>query len=186
MDPITFSNRSSKVKLSFWDEVAIARNAHRTNSSRLLLTGTATRKTHKILIVDDDQVILKALSLKLSANGFEVFTAADGSDAIAAMREAKPDLVLLDINFPPDVFHPAGVAWDGFQLMTWLRMVAGKAIPIILMTAGEADDQRNAALAAGANEFFQKPFQPAALLAAVKRALENQPQANDTEFRLRS
>jgi two-component system KDP operon response regulator KdpE len=183
MDPMTFLNRSRKIKLSLWDEVAIARNANSSNSSRLLLTGKAARTTHKILIVDDDQVILKALSLKLSANGFEVFTAAEGSDAITAMRDHKPDLILLDINFPPDVFHPAGIAWDGFQLMNWLRIVAGKAIPIILMTAGEADDQRHAALAAGAVEFFQKPFQPAALLVAMKRALEHQPHANDTEFR---
>ena len=158
-----------------WDEVAIARNANSTTSSRLLLTGKTARKPHKILIVDDDQVILKALSLKLSANGLEVFTAAEGSDAITAMREFEPDLILLDINFPPDLFHPAGIAWDGFQLMAWLRLLSGKAIPIILMTAGEADDCRNAALAAGAADFFQKPFQPAALLAAVNRALENKP-----------
>ena len=186
MDPITFLTRSRKVKLSLWDEVAIARNANSTNRSRLLLTGKADRKTHKILIVDDDQVILKALSLKLSANGLEVFTVAEGSDAITAMREFEPDLILLDINFPPDVFHPSGMAWDGFQLMNWLRIVAGKAIPIILMTAGEANEYRSAALAAGAIEFFQKPFQPAALLAAVNRALENKPQENGTEFRLRS
>src|SRR6266536_1626625 len=57
----------------------------------------------KILIVDDDAVILKALSLKLESAGYAVATAVDGADALRGLREEMPDLVLLDINFPPDI-----------------------------------------------------------------------------------
>src|SRR5437773_11788864 len=57
----------------------------------------------KILVVDDDRVILKALSIKLNAKGYDVLTATDGSEAVTAVRTHKPDLILLDISFPPDL-----------------------------------------------------------------------------------
>src|SRR5882724_4283995 len=63
----------------------------------------------KILIVDDAAVILKALTLKLESAGYAVATAVDGADALRALREEKPDLVILDINFPPDIAHGGGV-----------------------------------------------------------------------------
>jgi DNA-binding response OmpR family regulator len=118
-------------------------------------------------------VLLKAMSLKLSAAGFEVLTAADSSDAITAMRDFNPQLIILDLNFPPDIYHPSGMDWDGFKLMSWLRLLEAKAVPVIVITAGEADDYRQPALAAGAFAFFQKPFPPSTLLAAVEKALED-------------
>src|SRR5947208_14697685 len=77
-------------------------------------------KSRKILIVDDDAVILKTVSIKLSNVGYQVVTAVDGADAIRAMREERPDLIIVDIHFPPDVPHGGGVPWDGFILMKWL------------------------------------------------------------------
>src|SRR5258708_5989267 len=68
----------------------------------------------KILIVDDDAVIRKALTLKLESHGYAVAAAVDGADALRALRDENPDLVLLDINFPPDVAHGGGIPWDGF------------------------------------------------------------------------
>jgi len=59
----------------------------------------------KILIADDNIVILKALSIKLKSKGYEVRTAMDGSTAVSCVRREHPDLVVLDINFPPDVAH---------------------------------------------------------------------------------
>ena len=71
----------------------------------------------KILVVDDDPVILKALTLKLDSEGYTVVKAVDGADALRVLQDEKPDLVLLDINYPPDVAHGGGVPWDGFLLM---------------------------------------------------------------------
>src|SRR5437773_140530 len=86
---------------------------------------------HKILVVDDNKVILKILSMKLGASGYQVITAEDGSGAVNAVRTQKPDLILLDINFPPDVAHGGGVPWDGFRIMDWVRRLdEAKNIPI--------------------------------------------------------
>src|SRR5438445_484657 len=63
----------------------------------------------KILVVDDDAIMRKTISLKLEAEGYAVVTAADGSEAIKCVREEKPDLILMDILFPPDVAHGGGV-----------------------------------------------------------------------------
>ncbi|MEI9865127.1 MAG: response regulator [Limisphaerales bacterium] len=68
-------------------------------------------KAKRILIVDDNEVILKTVSLKLQGAGYKVVTALDGAEAVAAVRREAPDLILLDISFPPDV---GGVEWDGF------------------------------------------------------------------------
>jgi len=124
----------------------------------------------KILIVDDSPVILKALSIKLIASGYELFTAQDGSAAVAAVRRNKPDLILLDISFPPDV--GPGVAWDGFLIMNWLRRLdEAKSIPIIVITGGEPAKYRERAMAAGASYFFQKPIDNDDLLTVIRQSL---------------
>src|ERR1051326_7105185 len=105
----------------------------------------------KILIVDDNEVIVKTLSLKLKANDFDVVTAIDGSEAVSAVRKDKPDLILLDISFPPDVAHGGGVPWDGFLIMDWLkRMEEAKNVPVIIITGGDDAKVRERSLAAGA------------------------------------
>src|SRR6266705_6800918 len=111
----------------------------------------------KILIVDDSPVILKAFSNKLRLSGYEPLTAQDGGTAVNLARQQKPDLIVLDINFPPDVAHGGGVAWDGFLIINWLRrMDEAKSIPIIVITGGEAEKYKQRALAAGAVDFFHK------------------------------
>jgi two-component system KDP operon response regulator KdpE len=126
----------------------------------------------KILIVDDSAVIVKALSLKLSAAGYEVLTAPDGGTAVSIARQQSPDLLVLDINFPPDVAHGGGIAWDGFLIMDWLkRMDVAKAIPVIVITGGEPAKYKERALAAGAVSFFHKPFQPDELLVVIRQIL---------------
>ena len=57
----------------------------------------------KVLIVDDNEVIIKTLSMKLKSSGYDVIAATDGSEAVSAARRDKPDLIVLDISFPPDV-----------------------------------------------------------------------------------
>ena len=57
----------------------------------------------RILVVDDDAVVIRALSIKLKANGFEVLTAMDGAEAVNAVRTQRPDLILLDLTFPAEM-----------------------------------------------------------------------------------
>ena len=131
---------------------------------------------HKILIVDDSPVILKTLSMKLTANGYEVITAEDGGSAVSLVRHERPDLVLLDISFPPDVGHGGGIPWDGFLILEWLRRLdETKGIPFIIITGGDPALYKNRALAAGAVSFFQKPLDHDELLTTIRQVLESHP-----------
>ena len=126
----------------------------------------------KILVVDDNQVILRTMSMKLTSEGYDVVTAEDGSEAVSAVRRERPDLILLDISFPPDVAHGGGLAWDGFLIMQWLRRLdEGKDIPIIVITGGDPVKYKDRALAAGAVSFFHKPIDNDELLAIVAQTL---------------
>ena len=130
----------------------------------------------KILIVDDDAVILNGLSSKLKANGYHVFTAADGSEAVSTVRREKPHLILLDILFPPDVAHGGGLAWDGFTIVQWLRRIDEvKDIPIIVITGAEPEKYQARALATGAVAFFHKPIDGDALLNTIRQTLGERP-----------
>ena len=122
----------------------------------------------KILIVDDSPIILKTLSMKLKSHGYAVLTAEDGATAVSTVRLERPDLVLLDISFPPDVAHGGGVPWDGFLVMSWLqRMEEAKGIPVIIITGGDPA-LKDRALKAGAVDFFHKPIQNEELLAKIR------------------
>lgn len=126
----------------------------------------------KILVVDDSEVILKTMSMKLTSHGYNVVTAEDGGAAVSAVRKEKPDLILLDISFPPDVAHGGGIAWDGFGIMSWLqRLEEAKNIPIVVITGGEPEKFKARALAAGAVSFFHKPINNDDLLAVIRQTL---------------
>jgi CheY-like chemotaxis protein len=130
----------------------------------------STRK--RILIVDDSPVILKTLSMKLKGQGYDVLTANDGSVAVSTARREKPDLILLDITFPPDVAHGGGVPWDGFLIMGWLkRMDEAKDIPVFMITGGDPERYKTRAMAAGAVGFFHKPINNEELLEAIRQKL---------------
>ena len=136
-------------------------------------------KGKKILVVDDNEVILKTLSLKLNSSGYTVVTAMDGSSAVAAARREKPDLIVLDISFPPDVAHGGGVPWDGFLIINWLhRIDEAKGIPVIVMTSGDAAKFKERSLSAGAVAFFQKPINNEELLAAIDKTLSSPPKTS--------
>jgi two-component system cell cycle response regulator len=126
----------------------------------------------KIMVVDDSVVILKTLSMKLKASGYDVLTAEDGAVAVSTARRERPDLILLDLVFPPDVAHGGGVAWDGFLIMDWLkRMEEAKNIPIIIITGNKSEEFKARSMAAGAVGYFQKPLNNDELLAAIQQTL---------------
>jgi CheY-like chemotaxis protein len=127
--------------------------------------------TKKILVVDDNEVILKTISLKLKGVGYQVATAQDGSEAMSVVRMEKPDLILLDITFPPDI---AGVPWDGFRIMEWLHRVdESRKIPIIIITGGEEVKNKERAIASGAVAFFHKPINHDDLLKVIRATLDS-------------
>ncbi len=130
----------------------------------------------KILVVDDDPVILKTLSWDLEHQGYQVLTAMDGPEAFSGVRRHLPDLILLDIFFPPDAFQ-SGNTWDAFLIIQWLQRMGapGKhGVPIIVISGAEPGVYRDRCLAAGAVAYFQKPVKVPALLAAIQQTLRPQ------------
>ncbi len=132
----------------------------------------APRLGKTILIVDDDAVILNTLSHKLHARGYDIATAADPAEALAVVREGKPDLILLDLGFPPDVGFSGAASWDGFGLMNWLRASGlGSHIPIFIISSEDPDRCRGRWLAGGPVTFFQKPIDYNRLFLSIRQAL---------------
>ena len=122
----------------------------------------------RVLLADDDAVVRRALGLKLSAAGYQVLNAEDGAQAVSIARKEKPDVIILDINFPPE----PGVMWDGFRLMQWLhRPSETMRIPVIIITGEQSAKHRDTALAAGAAGFFHKPVDNQSLIAVVEKLI---------------
>lgn len=130
---------------------------------------TGPRK--KILVVDDDPVILQTLAFTLKSRGYQVITATDGSQAIGLVRDEEPDMMLVDVSFPPDVASGGVGPNDGFQLTQWIRRFNGK-LPAIVISGSDKPEYKQRASALGA-EFFQKPIDNDRLLACVSSALNN-------------
>jgi CheY-like chemotaxis protein len=142
-------------------------------------------KRKRILIVDDNPVEQKALALKLTSNGYDVSVAEDGSVALSIARREKPDLILLDISFPPDVAHGGGVAWDGFLILNWLRRLEeAKETPVIFVTGLDPAKSKSRALAAGAVSFFQKPIDTDELLRVIWQQLASQKAKSEAKKRI--
>ena len=132
----------------------------------------------KILVVDDNPVIIKTLSMKLKSNGYDVACAHDGAEASSAVRANKPDLILLDISFPPDAGNVGGVAWDGFLIIDWIRRIEGaQKIPIIIITGGDPKIYKERSMSAGVTAFFHKPINNDELLDVIQKTLD-QPAQN--------
>jgi CheY-like chemotaxis protein len=153
-----FTRKAKKSPASSQSAPALARKIHSPSAS-----------AKKILVVDDNEVILKTISLKLKGVGYQAVTAQDGAEAMSVVRMEKPDLILLDIVFPPDV---AGVPWDGFRIMEWLHRVdESRKIPIIIITGGEEVKNKERAIASGAVAFFHKPINHDDLLKVIHATL---------------
>ena len=112
----------------------------------------------KILVADDNVVVLKTVSIKLKSAGYSPRTAMDGSTAISCVRRERPILIILDIHFSS---RPHARRWhfvERLLILDWLRRIDEvRETPIIFITSGESSKFREKALAApGANGFFQK------------------------------
>jgi CheY-like chemotaxis protein len=112
------------------------------------------------------------LTIALSCKGYEVLTAIDGPGAINIVSRDRPDLILLDINFPPDAANVGGALQDGFFIVEWLRrMGAAEDIPIILMSGEKSSKFQKRAQAAKVVGFFHKPIDHVALVDTIRAAL---------------
>ena len=113
-----------------------------------------------ILIVDDDREIRSLLADYLETNGYRALGAADGSAMWKALDEARPDLIVLDLNLPGD---------DGLTLCRKLR--AQSTVPVIMLTARNEPLDRILGLEMGADDYLPKPFEPRELLARIRSVL---------------
>jgi DNA-binding response OmpR family regulator len=121
----------------------------------------------KILIVDDERDIVKALTIRLRGAGYEVVTAFDGAQGIFTAHKENPDLIILDIRMP---------AGNGFSVAEKLKeSVNTLAIPVIFLTGSPERDSEEKAMTLGARFYVKKPYDPEELLDAVSRALKKEP-----------
>jgi two-component system KDP operon response regulator KdpE len=128
----------------------------------------------KILAVDDNPVILKALSLVLEARGYEVFTALDGPEAFSIARQENLDLILLDIIFPPDITQ-TGNTWDAFLIIDWIQRISvAEGVPIIIISGAEPEKFRDRCLAMGAAAFLTKPLEVPKLMETIREVFSRQ------------
>ena len=123
----------------------------------------------KILVVDDDPDLVRALRLRLRANNYEVTTASDGYTAIAAAQKERPALIILDLGLP---------VGDGFVVLDRLQNSdALSGVPVIVLSARDPQSNEERALKAGAAAFFQKPADNDELLNVIRVSLGTaQPQ----------
>jgi DNA-binding response OmpR family regulator len=120
----------------------------------------------KILVVDDDPDLLKALRLRLRANNCEVISVSDGYSVIGAAQKERPDVIILDLGLP---------AGDGFVVLERLQQSdALSGIPVIVLTARDPQGNEARALKAGATAFFQKPVDNEELLNTIRVSLPQQ------------
>lgn len=133
----------------------------------------------KILVVDDDPVMVKTLSMTLNPHGYKVLAAKDGAEAIALMRQEKPDMLLVDVHLPPDGPNGASAPWNGFQLTRWLQHVNTVKIPLIFMSGSDKPEFKAQAAAIGADGFMPKPINSSALLSSIDSALSRPRQGGE-------
>jgi len=118
---------------------------------------------HKILVVDDDADLVRALRLRLRANNYDIATAGDGYSAIATAQKEHPDLIVLDLGLP---------AGDGFVVLERLQKSDSlSSVPVIVLSARDPQDNEARALKAGAAAFFQKPADNEELLNVIRVSL---------------
>ena len=127
-------------------------------------TKPEAQEVSKILVVDDEPRNVRILQIHLNAQGYTVYTAEDGVEALDVVERDAPDLILLDINMPK---------MDGFEVVKQIR--ANKAtefIPIVMITAlRDTRENRIKSIEAGADDFIEKPFDSLEVLARVRSLL---------------
>jgi len=114
----------------------------------------------KILIVDDEERMVRFIRLNLEHDGFLVNEAFNGKEALQQLREESPDLILLDVMMP---------GLDGFEVLQMIREAS--KVPVLMLTAKGEEDDRVRGLELGADDYITKPFSPREMVSRVKAVL---------------
>jgi two-component system OmpR family response regulator len=125
-----------------------------------------TEARRKILVADDEPSIREILSIQLARMGFEVVTAEDGLEAVAAYEAEKPDLVLMDVMMP----RLNGL--NACQQIRALEKKSGRRVPVLFLTARDSTHDKTSAALSGGDEFISKPVSLQELRERVEAALK--------------
>jgi two-component system KDP operon response regulator KdpE len=121
----------------------------------------------RILVVDDEERMVRFIRLNLEHDGFQVSEAFNGKEAIQKIRDVTPDLILLDVMMPD---------LNGFEVLETVREVS--SVPVIMLTAKGEEDDRVRGLELGADDYVTKPFSPRELVSRVKAVLRRTESAS--------
>lgn len=114
----------------------------------------------RILVVDDEPYVIRSLTFVLKKEGYDVSSAVNGEEALAKVRESKPNLMFLDVMMPKK---------NGYEVCQEIKNDSGLSdIYIIMLTAKGQEADREKGLGLGANEFMTKPFSPAKVVEKVR------------------
>ena len=116
----------------------------------------------KILVAEDEPMLLKTIELKLRKEGYEVIATADGREAIAKLTESEPDMVITDIMMPYA---------SGLEIVSIVRQKIKRKIPIIMLSAMEQEKVVMEAFELGADDYITKPFSLNELAIRVKKLM---------------
>jgi len=122
----------------------------------------------RVLVVDDENSIRRYLRAALSAQGFTVYEAANGQEAVSAVLSSRPDIIILDLGLPD---------FDGIEVTRRLR--EWSQTPIIILSVREAENDKIAALDAGADDYLTKPFGTGELMARMRVAMRRLASKSD-------
>ncbi len=118
----------------------------------------------KILLVEDESVLLNMVKMRLEANNYEVISAFDGQEGLEKARKERPDLIILDLMLPK---------LDGYKVCRMLKFDEKyKKIPIIIFTARAQQSDEEMGFEVGADAYITKPFEPQMLLAKIKELIK--------------
>ena len=133
----------------------------------------------RVLLVDDDREIVRGVSIRLRAAGYEILTAHDGQAGVTTAMEHRPDAIVLDVRMP---------VMDGLTALAILKVhEETKAIPVVILSASVVDQGKAKALELGARYFLEKPYDAKTLVEAVEAAIAEStaetPATQDTNER---
>lgn len=124
-------------------------------------------RNRTILVVDDEERMVRFIRLNLEHDGFQVVPAYRGYQALDALRQEMPDMVLLDVMMPD---------LDGFEVLKLIRETS--SVPVLMLTAKGEEDDRVRGLELGADDYITKPFSPRELVSRVRAVLRRTEAAN--------
>ncbi len=121
----------------------------------------------RILVVDDEERMVRFIRLNLEHDGFLVSEAFNGRQALEKLRDDTPDLILLDVMMPD---------MDGFEVLQMIREISN--VPVIMLTAKGEEDDRIRGLELGADDYITKPFSPREMISRIKAVLRRTESAS--------